>query len=322
MDTSLSFLITSYLEHLEIEKGRSPHTIRNYDLYLRTFLSWMQQTCGTQSAITPADITTELVRKFRLHLSRRQTDRGTFLNQSTQNYYIIALRNFLRYLHKQDIATLAPEKIELARQVRPQVAVLSLDKLELLLKAAKPQDPNNLSALRDYAMLEILFSTGLRVSELTSLNRDKVNTKTREFVVRGKGNKDRVVFLSQSAARALDDYLKKRADDTQPLFINHRVQSDTDDTKGEALRLTTRSVQRLMQKYARRAGIVEKITPHTLRHTFATDLLQSGADLRSVQELLGHANVQTTQVYTHVTNKQLKEVHEAFHARRRKRTSD
>jgi site-specific recombinase XerD len=313
----LNELITEFLEHLEIEKGRSPLTVRNYDQYLRAFVRWLGG--GDASTVQVADITLASVRKFRIHLSRQKNNRGEFFKHSTQNYYLIALRSFLKFLQKSDIACLAPEKIELARQQRPQVSVLDVDKLLIMLKAAFPHDPNDLAQLRDYAILETLFATGLRVAELVGLNRDRINTSTREFVVRGKGSKDRVVFLSQRAAHALENYFKKRSDSFVPVFLNHRHRAEPSDKRGEGLRLTPRSMERIVQKYARRAGLVEKITPHTLRHTFATDLLMNGADLRSVQELLGHSNIATTQVYTHITNRQLREVHEAFHGKRLKR---
>ncbi|OIP96102.1 hypothetical protein AUK40_05315 [Candidatus Wirthbacteria bacterium CG2_30_54_11] len=311
----LASLKNSYLEHLEIEKGRSPLTIRDYDHYLRTFFKW----CEKNTPISkPADISVDVVRKFRIHLSRQKNNRGDYLAPSTQNYYVIALRNFLKFLAKQDIKTLSPDKLELRRQTRPQVSVLDLGKLEKMLNAAKPDGPDDLAGLRDFAMLHTLFSTGLRVGELVRVNRDQINLKTREFTIRGKGNKDRVVFLSHDAASVITDYLKKRKDSYVPLFLNHRGKADPSDKRGETLRLTSRTIQRIIVKNARRAGIVEHITPHTLRHTFATDLLHNGADLRSVQEMLGHSSIQTTQIYTHVTNRQLKEVHEAFHSKKKK----
>ncbi len=313
MAQSLPSLITSYLEHLEIEKGRSPLTIRDYDQYLRAFLSW----CEEHSPISkPSEITVDLVRKFRIHLSRQKNNRGDYFAPSTQNYYVIALRNFLKFLAKQDVKTLSPDKLELRKQTRPQVSVLDLTRYEVMLRAARPDGPDDLAGLRDFAMLHTLFSTGLRVGELVRVNRDQINLKTREFTIRGKGNKDRVVFLSHDAAAVITGYLKKRKDAYVPLFLNHRGSAEPHDKRGETLRLTARSVQRIIATAAKRAGIVERITPHTLRHTFATDLLRNGADLRSVQEMLGHSSIQTTQIYTHVTNRQLKEVHEAFHSRK------
>ncbi|HDS11660.1 MAG TPA: hypothetical protein ENN77_02020 [Candidatus Wirthbacteria bacterium] len=312
----LANAIVQFLEYLEIEKGRSPLTIRNYDRYLRALHAYLVK---TNPKVNISDITLAQVRKFRILLSRKKNQQGHYLAPATINYYLIALRSFLKYLQKNDLTSLAPEKIELAKQTRPQVAVLSVDKLELLLKSAQPQSPDDLMRLRDYAILLTLFSTGLRVQELVSLNRQQVNTKTREFMVRGKGQKDRLIFLSPLAAKHLEQYIQKRKDNYQPLFITTRSITLDPQKKGEELRLTARSIQRIINKYARLAGIVEKVTPHTLRHTFATDLLVNGADIRSVQELLGHASIQTTQVYTHVTNQRLKQVHQSYHGKRLKK---
>jgi site-specific recombinase XerD len=303
--------ITRYLEYLEIEKGRSPHTVRNYDMYLRTFLGFCQKQLAGQKP-TAGQITLPLVQKYRVWLNRRTTMAGDPLKASTNNYYVIALRSFLKYLHKNDIQTLAPEKIELARQVRPQVAVLNTEKLATMLRSPDLETPEG---RRDRAVMEVLFSTGLRVAELIRLDRNKVNTERGEFVIRGKGNKDRLVFLSPEAARHLRNYLTRREDSFSPVFLNHHELPDPADIHGEKLRLTARTIQRIIRRHARRAGIVEKVTPHTFRHTFATDLLSNGADLRSVQEMLGHASIQTTQVYTHVSNPRLREVHARFHGR-------
>ncbi len=308
---NLHELIQEFLEHLEIEKGRSQLTVRNYDHYLQSFLNWSNAQLGNETPM-PRDISVDLVRKFRLHLSRRKGREGDYLQASTRNYYVIALRSFLKYLQKNDIKTLAPEKIELARQVRPQVSVLAIEKLEVMRRSP---DLLTIDGLRDRAIIETLFATGLRVSELANLNKPQVNLNTLEFMVRGKGSKDRVVFLSEEAAQYLLDYFHKRDDTFDPVFLNHHTKPKAGDKAGLNLRLTSRSVERIIKKHALRAGIVEKITPHTLRHTFATDLLQAGADLRSVQEMLGHASVQTTQIYTHVTNRGLKAVHQKFHDR-------
>jgi len=305
----LSDWIIRYLEHLEIEKGRSQLTLRNYHRYLSIFAEFAREQVGVEVLIKHID--DALMRKFRQHLSRQLTRDGEPLQASTRNYYLIALRNLLKYLHRQDIKCYPAEKIELAKAVRPQVAVLQPDKLSLMLKSP---DLTTLWGLRDRAIMETFFSTGLRVAELAKLNREQVNTDRHEFVVRGKGSKDRLVFLSEEAARHLGNYLRRREDRYRPVFLNHqRLEISPEDKQGESLRLTTRSFQRIIVKHARRAGIVEQITPHTLRHTFATDLLNNGADLRSVQELLGHANIQTTQIYTHISNRRLHEVHQQFH---------
>lgn len=301
---TLSKHITDFLEHLEIEKNVSQLTIRNYDHYLRRFLSFAGD-------ISPDEISSDLVRKYRVFLAR-YTDPTTKLplKKITQNYFVIALRAFLRYLAKHDIETLAAEKIELGDPGPRPIKILEKNYLERLLSSP---DISNLSGLRDKAILETLFSTGLRVSELTSLDREQINFETREFGIVGKGGKERVVFLSDSASTWLDRYLKGREDKFSPLFIRHKGKVDP-AANGETMRLTSRSIERIVEKYVRKAQIPIKATPHTLRHNFGTDLLINGADLRSVQELLGHANVSTTQIYTHVTNPQLKEVHKAFHS--------
>ena len=248
------------------------------------------------------------MRNYRLHLNRVTPP----LKKITQAYHLIALRNFLKYLAKRDVKTLTADKIELGKAGDRQIDFLENEEVERLLGSA---NGNSIKALRDRAILEILFSTGLRVSELCSLNRNSVNIKRGEFSVRGKGDKIRVVFLSESAQKAVANYLDKRKDVDEALFT--RATSDKKQATSKDLRLTPRSIQRMVKHYAAKAGIVKNIHPHTLRHSFATDLLRNGADLRSVQELLGHANVTTTQIYTHITNTGLKEVHKAFHARRR-----
>jgi len=302
-------LIDDFLEYLEVEKGRSPLTIREYRHYLNRFLEWLKTNTKTTE---PHDITSELIRRYRLYLAHLCNQDGTLLKRVTQTYHIIALRAFLRYLLVQrDIATLSPDKIELPKQSPRLVAFLTSEQLERLLNSPQISDE---AGLRDKAILETLFSTGLRVSELVRLNRDQINLDRKEFGVRGKGDKLRVVFLSDTAANWLERYLQTRKDSFKPLFRRYSGRIDT--TKdGEKMRLTARSVQEIVNKYAKRCGLPIEVTPHTLRHSFATDLLIGGADLRSVQEMLGHESIRTTQVYTHVTDKHLKEVHQAFHSR-------
>ncbi|MDD3006442.1 MAG: tyrosine-type recombinase/integrase [Candidatus Pacebacteria bacterium] len=293
----LQELKREYLEYLEIERNRSPLTVRNYDHYLEIFLDWSK-------AEKPGDITAACVRSFRLYLNRREDENGRKLKKITQDYYIIAIRGFLKFLAKRDIETLSSEKIELGKVKDRQVEFLEIDEVERLLQAAHGGKSEN---LRDTAILEILFSTGLRVSELVNLDIDKVNLKTGEFSVRGKGDKLRMVFLSTSAKIALNDYLLRRKDLSPALFVSLKE-------TGDPSRLSARTMERIVKKYAVAAGIVKKITPHTLRHSFATDLLRNGADLRSVQEMLGHSSITTTQIYTHVTDKHLKEIHNKFHS--------
>jgi len=305
-------LIDDFLEYLEVEKGRSPLTIREYRHYLNRFLDWLKTNTKTTE---PGDITSELIRRYRLYLAHLCNPDGTLLKRVTQTYYIIALRAFLRYLLVQrDITTLSPDKIELPKQIQRSVAFLNSEQVERLLNSPKISDE---TGLRDKAILETLFSTGLRVSELVRLNRDQINLDRKEFGVRGKGDKLRVVFLSDTAAQWLERYLQMRKDSFKPLFRRYSGRVDT-IKDGEKMRLTARSVQVIVNKYAKRCGLPIEVTPHTLRHSFATDLLIAGADLRSVQEMLGHESIRTTQVYTHVTNKHLKEVHQAFHSRDKK----
>jgi len=308
---SLSSLIPEFLEYLEIEKGRSPLTIRQYEHYLKRFDDWLSQ---NSSAVEPDDIDLELVRKYRLYLAHLRNRNGAPLKRNTQTYYIIALRAFLRYLLVQrDIPTLSPDKLELPKQISRSVTFLNPGQLDRLLNSPKI---SNEAGLRDKAILETLFSTGLRVSELVGLNRDQINLDRKEFGVRGKGDKLRVVFLSDSAAEWLERYLRARRDRFKPLFIRYSGAVDA-KRDGERMRLTARSVEKIVGKYAKRCGLPVDATPHTLRHSFATDLLIGGADLRSVQEMLGHESIRTTQVYTHVTNRHLKEVHKAFHSKNR-----
>jgi site-specific recombinase XerD len=288
-------LLKDYLAYLEIEKNRSPKTRENYERYLKEFLKFSQ-------AKSPNDITETVVREFRLALARRN------IKKITQSYYVIALRNFLKYLLRRDIKVLAPEKIELPKVPERQIEVLEYRDLERLLSAPKG---NDLRSLRNKAILETFFSTGLRLSELCALNR-YIDLKRGEISVRGKGDKLRVVFLSDAARDAIQNYLDKRKDTEEALFVSLTKSGNVIG------RITPRAVERLIDERAREAGIPKKIHPHQLRHSFATDLLINGADLRSVQELLGHSNISTTQIYTHLTNKELKEIHKAFHARRRK----
>jgi len=300
----LSKLITDFLEYLEIERNASQLTIRNYDHYLKRFIDFAGD-------INPKDINQELIRKYRVFLARYEDEKtGQNLKRITQNYFIIALRAFLRYLSKVDIETYAAEKIELGDQDARPIKVLDEEQLERLLDSP---DISKIEGLRDKALIEALFSTGLRVSELSQLNRDQINLDRGEFGVVGKGRKERVVFLTDAAKEWIGKYLDNRKDTYKPLFIRYSGKEDP-SRGGENMRLTSRSIERAIEKYVKKAKIPIKATPHTLRHSFATDLLLNGADIRSVQEMLGHANISTTQIYTHITNKQLKEVHKAFHS--------
>lgn len=298
----ISDTLMEFLEYLEIEQNLSAKTIENYHHYLMRFVEFTDDT--TLGKITP-----EIVRKWRLWLNRFKSLNGETLSATTQNYHLIALRSFLKFCAKHDYPTLPPEKIELAKIRRKQVTFLSPEELSALFDQP---DITETSGLRDRAMLELLFSGGLRVSELVSLNRDHVNTKRREFTVRGKGQKDRPIFMSEAAAEWIDAYLKKRSDSSPALFIRYGG-SKEQDTSGDFLRLTPRSIQRIIQRYAKLAGITKKVSPHTLRHSFATDLLMNGADIRSVQTMLGHSDISTTQIYTHITDPHLKKVHQKYH---------
>ncbi|HSW79187.1 MAG TPA: site-specific tyrosine recombinase/integron integrase [Candidatus Saccharimonadales bacterium] len=293
---------TDFLEYLEIEQNRSQKTIANYDHYLTRLVDFAGD-------IAVSEIDPELIRKWRLWLARLGTNTSDELQKVTQNYHLIALRAFLRYCAKTGVPALAPDKIELARTTRKQVTWLNEEELERLFKQPKI---DTLPGLRDRAILELLFSSGLRVSELVGLDKDNVNLKRREFMVRGKGQKDRPIFISPDAANWLEQYLIKRDDNTKPLFVRYSG-SKKIDLSGNFHRLTARSVQRMVSRYALLAGITKHVSPHTLRHSFATDLLMNGADLRSVQAMLGHSNISTTQIYTHVTDPHLKQIHEKFH---------
>lgn len=302
--------IKNFLEYLEVDKGLSLATVKNYDFYLRRFSEFAKK-----SGITaPAGISKALTHKYRLLLNRLDNPQGGYLKKNTQNYHLIALRGFLKYLVKNDIKSLEPEKIELSKQEQRQVDFLEGSDLERILRSPLEIDMPEIIRKRDKAILELFFSTGLRVSELCKLKIENVNLKKDEFTVRGKGSKLRIVFLSDNAKKSVGEYLKSRYDMNPHLFVSHDKASfgREDDSW-----LTPRSVQRLVRKYAKIAGIAKEVTPHTLRHSYATDLLINGADIRSVQAMLGHASITTTQVYTHITDQQLRDVHKAFHGRKR-----
>ncbi|HVU59890.1 MAG TPA: site-specific tyrosine recombinase/integron integrase [Candidatus Saccharimonadales bacterium] len=295
---------TDFLEYLEIEQNRSQKTIANYDHYLTRLIDFAGD-------IKVSDIDAELIRKWRLWLNRLGTNSSDELSKTTANYHLIALRSFLKFCAKRDIPALPADKIELARVKRKQVTFLNEDELGRLFGQPDISTP---AGLRDRAILELLFSSGLRVSELAGLDRDHINLKRREFMVRGKGQKDRPIFISEEAATWVQRYLDRREDNARPLFVRYSGHHEL-DRGGDFQRLTVRSVQRLVSRYALLAGITKHVSPHTMRHSFATDLLMNGADLRSVQAMLGHSNISTTQIYTHVTDPHLKQVHERFHAK-------
>lgn len=293
-------LKNDFLEHLEIDLNRSQKTIENYNHYLKRFLDF--------SKITQAkDINLNLVKKYRLYLNRLEDSKNQKLKKTTQNYHVIALRNFLKYLAKQDIISLSAEKIEVGKNPQQEMIFLDFEEIERIINEANGK---NLQSLRDRAILELLFSAGLRVSELSSLNIDHLNLKTQEFSIIGKGSKMRVVFISDSAKGALERYLYHRVDIDPALFIRT---NKIGFKKEDDLRLTPRSIQRIVKFYAKKAGIVKDVHPHTFRHSFATDLLANGADIRSVQAMLGHSSITTTEIYTHVTNQQLRDIHKKFH---------
>jgi site-specific recombinase XerD len=309
--TPLGHHINEFVEHLEIELSRSPKTIDNY---VRSLLQFLEAS-GCQE---PADITAEKVRAFRVFLNRKEVF-GELLKKSTQNYHVVVLRTFLKFLAKRDVKTLAAEKIEIGKTPDRQVDFLEYEEVLSLIQAA---DGNTMRALRDRAILELFFSSGLRISELTSLNKSSINLSKEEFSIRGKGSKLRVVFLAPDAKDALSRYLEKRTDMDEALFIRYPKKGlmNTAVANKESLRLTPRTIQRMVKYYAKKAGITKDVHPHTLRHSFATDLLMNGADIRSVQSMLGHSSITTTQIYTHVTNERLKEIHKEFHSQRKRRT--
>ncbi|MFA5838874.1 MAG: site-specific tyrosine recombinase/integron integrase [Candidatus Paceibacterota bacterium] len=294
-----------FLEYLEIEKGRNLKTINNYDRYLSRFIEF-------SNIKFVKGITDDVIKDYRLWLNRQNSGTNVggikeTLKKRTQNYYLIALRGFLKYLARKQIESLPPERIELAKTPERSIDIITNEELQRLLESP---DGNDLKNLRDRAILELLFSTGLRVSELCSLQRD-VDLNKGEFAVRGKGDKIRVVFVSEKAKSVIKEYLNKRTDMDDALFI--QISPSSKDADKESNRLTPRSIERIIKKYAIKAGISKKVTPHVIRHSFATDLLQNGADIRSVQALLGHSNISTTQIYTHVTDKHLKDIHKNFH---------
>ena len=307
----LEKLKREFLEHVEIEKGNSLKTVRNYDYYLSRFFEFAKIT-------EPNEINDDKIREFRLFLNRQpglktKGQQSSSLKKNTQNYHLIALRSFLKYLMKRDVPSLSPDRIELAKTKERSLDLISVEELERLLSAPlklleMKKNIDRQKILRDKAILELFFSTGLRLSELCSLNRDLDLSKD-EFSIRGKGEKVRVVFLSDSAKKAISEYLRERKDMAEPLFIQYS------NNKREDHRLTPRSIERIVKYYAIVAGISKKVTPHIIRHSFATDLLSNGADIRSVQMMLGHANIATTQIYTHITDKQLRDVHKKFHSR-------
>lgn len=311
----LSQLVTEFLEYLEIERNVSQLTVRNYHHYLKRLQEYIADRLASPlESISAEELNADLVREYRLYLSRYVDDKGLTLKRATQNYHLIALRSLLKYALKRDVNVISPEKIDLPKAESRSIAFLDRSDVERLMSMPHGE---TVEARRDRAILEVLFSTGLRVSELVSLNREQVNLERREFGVIGKGRRARVVFLSETAAQRLDQYLVTRDDSSQALFIRYNgPKADPDDRYGESLRLSARSVQRLVEKYVKQAKLPIKITPHGLRHSFATDLLSGGADLRAIQDMLGHKNVSTTQIYTHVTNPQLRKIHESYHRKK------
>ncbi|MBI4065917.1 tyrosine-type recombinase/integrase [Candidatus Kaiserbacteria bacterium] len=308
---SLPKHILPFLEYCEIEKGLSNNTQRNYEQYLKLFTGWLKKT--RQSLLLPHELTTKHIWDYRLYLAQKyKTASGEYLGKKSQNYYLIALRAFLNYLADRDVDTIPSSKVKLAKQKTDHIiSFLEVRDVEKMLKIP---DVSTLSGLRDRAIMELFFSSGMRIAELISLDtnqlsflNDNSRTRTYELSIVGKGKYVRAIFISPRAAEWLRTYLKARRDAYDPLFINFRSKNE------DATRLTARSIQKMISRCAILAGLSQKVTPHTLRHTYATDLLSHGADLRSVQELLGHKNVATTQIYTHVTNKRLRDIHEKFH---------
>jgi len=306
--SEISQKIDEFLEYMEIERGSSPLTIRNYKHYLGRFLNWLRNQKIRRNL---SDINADVVRQYRVYLSRLTDGKGGTLSRRTQGYHVIALRSYLRYLLKNDFSVMSPDKIDLPKSSERQIKFLSGEQVDRLLNAPTL---STIQGKRDKAILEVFYSTGLRVSELVKLDRDKVDLERREFGIVGKGGKARVVFLSVRATQWIVKYLNNRKDKYKPLFVRHKGKMDPSQDN-ESMRLSVRSVQRMIKKYAKKIKLPVEATPHTIRHSFATDLLMAGADLRSVQEMLGHKNVSTTQIYTHVTNKQLRDIHSAFHGK-------
>jgi len=300
-------LVIEFLEHLEVERNLSRLTIRDYAHYLRRFCDWFESQGHTD--IYQLDMS--VLKKYRVYLSRLTDDQGTFLSLATQSYHVICLRSYLKWMVKNDMPVLHPEKVDIPKSEARQMKFLDTDQMTRLL--GQPRLSSK-TGYRDRALLEVLFSTGLRVSELVSLNREQVNLQRKEFGVIGKGRKPRVVFLSDQAADWLGRWINTREDHWTPVFVRFSQKRPDMREDGEEMRLTTRSVQRIVKKYVEKAHLPIMVTPHGIRHTFATDLLQNGAGLREVQEMLGHKNIQTTQIYTHVTKPQLKEIHKKFHS--------
>jgi len=314
-DMSLKEAILRFLEYCELDRNLSLKTVKMYGYYLQFFQNWVTQNSKLKTQdrdITVEEIDENVLRDFRLYLSHNYKNpfKGD-LKRQTQNYFLVALRSLFRYLIKQHFDVISPEMIELGKLRDRTIKFLSPEELKKLFNSI---DKSTIAGVRDYAILEVLFSTGLRVSELVSLNREQLNLETGEFGVIGKGGKARVVFLSKQAKNALQDYLQKRKDPYNPLFIRYSGPKAKEGFTNEKARLSARSVERMIDKYRKIAGILFRIGPHVLRHSFATDLLSHGADLRSVQEMLGHKNIATTQIYTHVTNTRLREIHEKYHS--------
>lgn len=302
--------MTEYLEYLMIERQVSPLTVRNYRFYLRKFCDWVER---TSPGMTSENLTPKLIKTYRVYLAQWQDLKGQHLASVTQGYYVIAIRSWLKYLIRSDRQVMSPERLELPRGKEHSIKFLDYEAVERMIAVC---DVSTLQGLRDRVLMETLFSTGLRVSELASLNKTTINLETKEFGVVGKGRKIRVVFLSDRAASWIERYMRERNDHYHPVFIRHSgAKPEIDDPRaGEKLRLTTRSIQRIVSKYGMLAHLPYSITPHVMRHSFATDLISHGAGLREVQEMLGHKNIATTQIYTHVTNPQLKTVHEKYHS--------
>lgn len=308
--TILEDLIEEFLEYLTVERQLSSYTVRNYKLYLKRFASWILKHHGD---VKVEQIDQKMIRSYRVYLARYKDKFGDELAPVTRGYYVIALRSFLKFLVRNDYEVLSPDKIELPRTESRSLKFLDFEMVDRMMAQA---DVAKIIGLRDRAIMEVLFSTGLRVSELVSLDRSTINLESREFGVKGKGGRVRIIFLSKRAAQWIEKYLRERSDHYDPLFVRHSgKEPELDDPRaGEKLRLNVRSVQRIIKKYGRLAKLPFSVTPHVMRHSFATDLLSSGAGLREVQEMLGHKNIATTQIYTHVTNPQLKKIHEKYHS--------